>query len=144
MLKYPLWLKTAVAFMLLTSAAHSLSLVAQPQPRDDTERQLLQLMATYRMDMGAGFRPTMSNLMTALSSCFMFVCLLGALTNAYLIRRRVGPDILKGIVGIHLLIFTAIFVVMLRLTFPPPIVLTGLIVVFLALAYFTIPQADRL
>jgi hypothetical protein len=137
--RHTLWLKTAVVFMLVTAAFHSLSLVARPAPRNETERQMMDLMATYRLDMGDGFRPTMTNLMTALSACFTFVCVLGGLTNAYLLRRRVPLAILKGVVGIHLLVFAGVFAVMLALTFSPPIVLTGLIVVFLLLAYLTIP-----
>ena len=81
----------------------------------------------------------MNNLVTALSACFTFVCVLGGLTNAYLLRRRVAADILKGVVGIHLLVFGCMFAVMLALTFLPPIALTGLIVLFLLLAYLTIP-----
>ena len=81
----------------------------------------------------------MANLMTALSACFTFVCVLGGWINAYLLRRRVPPDLLKGVVGIHLLVFGAVFAVMLALTFSPPIVLTGVIVLFLLLAYFTMP-----
>jgi hypothetical protein len=140
--RYTLWLKTAIVFMFLTGAVHAVSLVASPQPRTDTERQLMELMQTYRLDMGDGFHPTMANLMTALSACFTFVCVLGGWINAYLIRRRVATDVLKGVVGIHVLVFGAVFAVMLALTFSPPIVLTGLIVVFLLLAYFTIP-AER-
>ena len=140
--RYTLWLKTAIVFMFLTGAFHALSLVARPQPRTETERQLIELMETYRLDMGDGFHPTMANLMTALSACFTFVCVLGGWVNAYLLRRRVAPDVLKGVVGIHLLVFAAVFAVMLAFTFSPPIVLSGLIAVFLLLAYFTIP-ADR-
>jgi len=137
--RYTLWLKTAIVFMFLTGAVHAVSLVARPQPRTDTERQLIELMQTHRLDMGDGFHPTMANLMTALSACFTFVCVLGGWINAYLLRRRVPPDLLKGVVGIHLLVFGAVFAVMLALTFSPPIVLTGVIVLFLLLAYFTMP-----
>jgi hypothetical protein len=137
--RHTLWLKIAIAFMFLTGALHAVSLVASPQPRTDTERQMIDLMQTYRLDMGDGFHPTMANLMTALSACFTFVCVLGGWMNAYLLRRRVAPDVLKGVVGIHLLVFGCVFAVMLALTFSPPIVLTGVIVVFLLLAYLTIP-----
>jgi hypothetical protein len=64
---------------------------------------------------------------------------LGGLTNAYLLRRGVAGDILKGVVGIHLLVFGCMFAVMLALTFLPPVALTGLIVVFLLLSYLAVP-----
>jgi hypothetical protein len=125
--------------MFITGAVHALGLFAQPPPANETERQMRDLMSTFRLDIGDGFRPTMNNLVTALSACFTFVCVLGGLTNAYLLRRRVAADILKGVVGIHLLVFGCMFAVMLALTFLPPIALTGLIVLFLLLAYLTIP-----
>jgi len=137
--RHTLWLKTAIAFMFITGAVHALGLFAQPPPANETERQMRDLMSTFRLDIGDGFRPTMNNLVTALSACFTFVCVLGGLTNAYLLRRRVAADILKGVVGIHLLVFGCMFTVMLALTFLPPIALTGLIVLFLLLAYLTIP-----
>jgi hypothetical protein len=137
--RYTLWLKLAIAFMFITGAVHDVGLFASPEPTSETERHMLELMSTYRLDIGDGFRPTMSNLLTALSSCFTFICVLGGLTNAYLLRRRIATDVLKGVVGIHLLVFGGLFGVLLALTFSPPIVLTGLIVVFLVLAYLTIP-----
>jgi hypothetical protein len=142
--RHTFWLKVAVGLMTLTAIVHSLSLVAPAAPRNETERQLMDLMATYRLDAGDGFHPTMANLMTALSACFTFVCLLGALTMAYLLRRRVALDVLKGVAGIHAVIFACVFVVMLLLTFSPPIVLTGLITLGLALGYLTVPSVPRM
>ena len=138
--RYTLWLKLAIAFMFITGAVHSVGLFTTPEPTSEIQRQMLELMSTYRLEIGDGFRPTMTNLVTALSSCFTFICLLGGLTNAYLLRRRVATDILKGVVGIHLLVFGCLFAVLLALTFSPPIVLTGLIVVCLVMSYLTIPR----
>ena len=53
-------------------------------------------------------------------------------------KKKVEAPILKGFVGINLLVFGICFVMMLIFTFLPPVVLTGLIVVFLVLAYLTI------
>lgn len=133
----------AVVFMFLTGAVHSISLFVRPVPGNEVERQLVELMATYKNDLGAGFHPTMSNLFTALSSCFSLLCLLGGLTNAYLLKKKIGAGVLKGIVWVNLLVFGICFVMMLVFTFLPPIVLTGLIVLFLMLALITFPRAAK-
>src|SRR5712691_12792102 len=126
--RYTFWLWLAVVFLFLTGAIHSLSLFLSPVPGNEVERQMLDLMRNHKQDMGAGFHPTMWNLFTALSSCYTFLCLLAGLTMAYLLKKKVAPGILKGIVGIDLLVFGSCFVVMIFLTFLPPIVLTGLVV----------------
>lgn len=94
------------------------------------------------MDAGAGFHPSFSNLMTALSSCFTFVCLLGGLTLGYLMIRHTEPNIMKGIIGINVIIFGAIFVMMAVFTFLPPIVCTGLIFFNLVAAYIVVPKIE--
>lgn len=138
--RYTFWLSAAVIFQFITAILHSLSLFVSPSPENDTERQLLSLITTYRMDAGAGFHPSYSNLFTALSSCFSFVCLLGGLTLGYLMLKHTEPIIMKGLIGINAVIFGAIFVVMAVFTFLPPIVCTGLIFVNLVAAYLVIPK----
>lgn len=132
--RYTFWLWIAIVFMLLNATLHSVTLFIQPAPQNETERQLTQLMRTYRNDFGAGFHPTTQNLFTALSSCFSLLCLLGGLMNAYLIKKGVGAEIMRGVIVIDLLVFGICFGVMAVFTFLPPIVLTGLIVLFLTLA----------
>lgn len=141
--RYQFWLWTAIAIMLLNATVHSITLFIHPAPGNEVERQLTELMRTYQMDFGAGFHPTMENLFTALSSCFSLLCLLGGLTNAYLLKKNIDAGILKGIVWINLLVFGICFAIMAVFTFLPPIVLTGLIVLFLALAAITIRGAAK-
>ncbi|HEY4611920.1 MAG TPA: hypothetical protein VII11_02945 [Bacteroidota bacterium] len=138
--RYTFWLKTAIVFQLLTAAIHSLSLFVTPVPQNETERQLLDLMTNYRQDAGAGFTPSAADLMKALSSCFSLVCLLGGLTNAYLLKKNVSVEILRGMTGIQLLVFGICFAMMAFFTFLPPIVLTGLIFVSLVATFFILPK----
>ena len=140
--RYSLWLWIAIVFMLLNAAVHSVTLFIEPAPQNETERQLAQLMATYRNDFGAGFHPTPANLFTALSSCFSLLCLLGGLLNAYLIKKRVGAEIMRGVIAIDLLVFGICFIVMAVFTFLPPIVLTGLIALFLTIALLDVFRAS--
>jgi cellulose synthase/poly-beta-1,6-N-acetylglucosamine synthase-like glycosyltransferase len=130
------WLRAAAILQLLTGAIHALGFVIQQEPSNDTERQLMELMSTYRLDM-APFHPTMQHLMEALSSCFTFLYFLGGFTILFLSGKGLSPETWKGLTGIQVLIFGAAFLVMLLLTFLPPIIITGLVFVALCLAYAT-------
>ena len=130
--------------LFVTALIHSLTLFFQPAPQGETQRQLFDLMANYKQDFGAGFKRSTKELVTALSACFSLVCLLGGLTLAFLLRKQADVRLLKGIVGIHGLVFGICFALMVVFTFLPPIVLTGLIFVSLVLSYFLIPRQPAL
>jgi hypothetical protein len=140
--RYPFWLWTAVVFLFLTALIHSLSFFIQPAPQNETERQLLDLLANYKSDLGGGFKRSTKDLFTALSACFSLVCLLGGLTIAYLAHEKTELRILKGVVGINVLIFGICFGLMAVFTFLPPIVLTGLIFLCLLTTYLLMPKAS--
>ncbi|MEK6335425.1 MAG: hypothetical protein AABM67_10785 [Acidobacteriota bacterium] len=141
--RYTFWLWAAVVVMFLTAAVHSITLFISPAPQNEVERQLFELMRTYRPDLGPIFHPTWANLSTALSSCFSLLCVLGGLINAYLLKKKAGPEIMKGIVLIDLFVFAICFAIMAILTFLPPIVLTGLIVLFLVPAVLMVRDSSE-
>jgi hypothetical protein len=140
--RYTFWLSAAVIFQLITAVVHLLSFFLKPVPENETERQLLAMLGSYQNDLGAGFHRTYSDLFTAFSSCFTFVCLLGGLTLGYLLLKQTEPSVMKGIIGINVVIFGAIFVVMAVFTFLPPILLTGLIFINLLAAYLVVPKIE--
>ncbi len=140
--RYRFWLWTAVVLLLLNALIHSLTFFVQPAPQNETERQLFALVAGYKQDFGAGFQRSMKDLFTALSACFSLVCLLGGLTLGFLARKKTDVRILKGVVGIHVLVFGICFAVMAVFTFLPPIVLTGLIFISLLMTYLVMPRVE--
>lgn len=131
------WLKVAAVFQLITAVIHATTLFITPVPKNETERQLQDLMHNYQMDMG-GFHPTMREILIALSTCFSLVCLLGGLLNLFLLRKNLKTEVLTGILNINLTVFAICFGVMAYFTFLPPIVLTGIVFVTLILARVTI------
>ena len=141
--RYSFWLWVAIVFQLLNALAHSLSFIITPVPNNETERQLLDLMSNYHMDMGAGFHRSMHQLFTALSACFPLLFLLGALNNIYVWKKRVDVGFLKGFLAIQVIIFGMCFGLMVVLTFLPPIVMSGLVFIFLAVAFFLTPREAR-
>lgn len=140
---YRFWLWTAAVLLLLTALIHASTLFIEPTAQNETERQLLALLVGYKQDFGAGFHRSMKEIFIALSACFSLVCLLGGLTLAYLARAKSDVRELRGVVGIHVLVFGLCFGVMAVFAFLPPIVLTGLIFFSLLLAYFLFPRAQE-
>lgn len=136
--KYRFWLWTAVVLLFLTALIHATTLFIEPAPKNETERQLLALLVGYKQDFGAGFQRSMKEIFIALSACFSLVCLLGGLTLGFLARKKADVQILRGVVGIHVLVFGICFGVMAVFTFLPPIVLTGLIFFCLSITYFLV------
>ena len=142
MKKYAIWLKVATIFQLITAAIHSISLFVAPVPANDTEKQLLDLMSNYAMDMGAGFHRSMTEIVTALSTCVTLVYLLGGLLNLYLVNK-VPADIFRGVIVINVIIFGIGFGVMVAFAFLPPIVLTGLVFTFLLFSWVTVRGREQ-
>jgi hypothetical protein len=134
------WIWAAIVVLLLTTAFHTSSFFVANVPQNDTEKQLHELVTTYKKDLGLGFDPSFFDLFTALSSCLSFLCLLSGLTLILLIRKRASAAIIKGVVGINLLIYSAGLIVMLLFTFIMPIACFALITLFLLLTWLTIRE----
>lgn len=133
--RFSFFLWGLVLFQLLTAVFHSLSFIIKQEPQNETEAQLLELMESYHIDAGMGFYPTFSSLFLALSTCFTFICLLAGISNWFLKKKPISSDVWEGLLLIQTIIFGAVFLVMLRFTFPPPIACTGLIFLFALGAY---------
>ena len=138
MKKYTIWLKTAAIFQFINVIIHTTTFFITPAPNNETEKQLFALMDTYQFDLGAGFHRTMSELTLVFSACLCLVCLLGGLLNWYLLRKKIEPEIMKGVITINLIVFGILFGLTARFAFLLPIILIGLIVLFLILSRFTI------
>jgi hypothetical protein len=135
--KFGFWLWATAILQLLTGFMHGLGFFVEQKAENPTEDQMLSLMNTYKMDLGAGFHPTMMTLFLALSSCFTLICFFGGWLNIYLKRKNTPISVMKGVMGINAIIFGISFIVMAFLTFLPPTILTGLIFLCSVFAYFT-------
>ena len=141
MKKYSTWLKAAAILQFTAAIIHAITLFVTLPPNNETEKQLFALMDTYRFDFGAGFHRTMSELILALSACFCLVCLLGGLLNWYLLRKKVEPEIMKGVININLLVFGILLGLTIAFAFLMPIILSGLIFLFLIFSRLTMTRA---
>jgi len=133
---YRFWLKLSIVLQLLTGVIHSLTFLNDAQPANDSEKQMLDLMQHYKMDMGAGFKPTMMDIMNCFSICYALLFFFGGLLNWFLLRKRLSIEIMKGVIGINVLVFGACFTATFLLSFLPPAICTGLIFISLVIAYW--------
>ena len=111
-----------------------------PEPENETEKHLLDLVTNYKPDASMGFHPSFANLFTGLSFCFTLICLFGALLNWYFIKKRLPAELWKGFLLIETIIVGAVFMTMLCFTFFPPVLGTGLVFIFVSIACLTVNQ----
>ncbi len=144
MKNYKTWLRVSTIFQFITGLIHSISLFRSPAPKNETEKQLFDLLSNYQFDFGAGMHRSMDKVILALSACFTLVYLLGGMINWFLIRAEADSSLIRGIVNINLIIFGLSFAIMVKFTFLPPIILTGLVFVFLIITRLTIKSKNEI
>jgi hypothetical protein len=81
--------KAGTAALLVLGLVHSLSLIRERVPANDTERQLLGLMSSYKFNLMGSAR-SMSDLLRGFSVSFMLGALGFALFDLLLFRERAG------------------------------------------------------
>ena len=140
MKNYKIWFKIAINAQFIAAGLHALSLFISLPATNETEKQLTTLMDNYKFDLGAGFHRTMSEMTLVFSACFSLVCLLGGLVNWYLLKKKVEPEVLKGVINVNLIVFGILLVLVLTNAFLFPILLIGLIFFFLILSRLTISK----
>lgn len=133
---FSFWIWGTIVAQLLTAFFHSLSFISPAKPRNEMEKQLVEITTNYKLDMGAGFKRSFYNLFVGVSSCFTIIYVFGAALNWYFLRAGINAQVWKGFLMIQLITFCIIFVLQVRFTFLPPIIVTGLVVLFLAITYF--------
>ncbi|MEK7224513.1 MAG: hypothetical protein AAB221_02380 [Bacteroidota bacterium] len=132
---FSFWIWGAIVAQGLSALFHSLSFIAKPKPRNDTEKQLVDLLKNYRMDMGGGIKRSFGNLFIGVSICFTFIYILGGVLNFYFLKSDISPDVWDGFLLIQVIIYGIVFLMQMRFTFWPPIIVTGLVFIFLLGSY---------
>jgi hypothetical protein len=130
-----LFMAGGVALVAL-GLVHALSLFAKMVPVNDTERQLLQLMGSYKFNLMGSSR-SMENLMRGFSISFMLgVWGLGAL-DLVLVRERLG--LLKRVALVNVIWLAVMTAVSLRYFFAAPSFCLTVAFVIFGLAWVQLP-----
>ena len=77
--------------------------------------------------LGSRVSSDVSKSLYSLSSSFTFLCIFAALINGYLLWKHTEPSVMKGIIGINVVIFGAMLAMIAYFTFLLPIICVGLI-----------------
>lgn len=136
---FSFWIWATIISQLLTAIFHSISFFVKDKPRNDSEKQLVDLVKNYKLDMGAGIKRSFGELFIGVSICFTFIYIFGAILNWYFLQNGISPAIWKGFILIEMIIYGIVFFLQVRFTFLPPIIVTGLVFLFLAGTYFLYP-----
>jgi hypothetical protein len=127
---------TGAVLLILLALVHSLSLLERPIPANDTERQLQDLMSSYKFNVMGSMR-SMDNFMRGFSISFMLgVFCLGALD---LVLARERPGLLKRVALIHTIWLAAMTAIGLRYFFVAPTSFLAAALLIFALAWLNLP-----
>jgi hypothetical protein len=128
--------KAGALWLLILGAVHSTSLFMKQVPANDTERQILDLMTSYRFNLMGSLR-SMSDLMRGFSVAFMLAPLALGVLDLMLSRERAG--LLKGVALVQIIWLAAMIVVALRYFFAVPLSFLVVALLIFALAWLKLP-----
>jgi hypothetical protein len=128
--------KAGALWLLILGAVHSTSLFIKQVPANDTERQLLDLMTSYRFNLSGSLR-SMSDLMRGFSVAFLLAPLAFGVLDLVLSRERAG--LLKRVALVQIIWLAAMIVVALRYFFAVPLAFLVVALLIFALAWLKLP-----
>lgn len=96
---------------------------------------MVDLLDNHKIDMGGGFKRSFADLFIGVSICFTFIYTLGAALNFYFLKTDISASAWDGFLLIQVIIYGLIFLLQIRYTFWPPIIVTGLSFIFLLGSY---------
>jgi hypothetical protein len=122
--------------LLILGLVHSLSLIRQRVPTNDTERQVLGLMSSYKFNLMGSMR-SMDDLVRGFSMSFMLGALGFALFDLLLFRER--ADLLKRAALANIIWLGAMAAVSLRYFFVIPTSFLAATLLIFVLAWLKLP-----
>ena len=128
--------KAGALWLLILGAVHSISLFIKQVPANDIERQILDLMTSYRFNLMGSVR-SMSDLMRGFSVAFMLAPLAFGVLDLMLSRERAG--LLRRVALVQIMWLAAMIVVALRCFFAVPLSFLVVALLIFALAWLKLP-----
>lgn len=126
--------------LVLLALVHALSLFQKPVPANDTERQLLDLMANYKFSLMGSLR-SMADLLQGFSVSFAVAALCLGVLSLSLSRERVG--LLKQVALINTLWLAAMTAVSFHYFFAAPTSFLVAALLIFALAWVKLPAETK-
>ena len=129
--------KAGAVALLILGLVHSLSLIREQVPANETEKQLLGLMSGYRFNLMGSIR-TMNDLVRGFSVSFMLAALGFALFDLLLFRERAG--LLKRAALANIIWLAAMTAISFRYFFIIPISFFTATLLIFVLAWLKLPS----
>jgi hypothetical protein len=131
--------KTGAVLLMVIAAVHSLSLIRERTPANDTERQLFELMTNYKFNLMGTMR-SMSELMSGFSAAFGLAVLGFGLLDIAVWSER--ARLLKKVALANSLWLAAMLVVSLHYFFLVPTSFLALALVIFVFAWWKLPASE--
>lgn len=131
--------KTGAVLLMVIAAVHSLSLIRERTPANDTERQLFELMTNYKFNL-VGTMRSMSELMSGFSAAFGLAVLGFGLLDIAVWSER--ARLLKKVALANSLWLAAMLVVSLHYFFLVPTSFLALALVIFVFAWWKLPASE--
>ncbi len=128
--------KAGAVALLVLGLVHSLSLIRELVPANDTEKQLLGLMSSYKFDLMGSIR-SMSDMLRGFSVSFMLAALGFGVFNLLLSRERAG--LLKRAALANIIWLAAMTAVSLHYFFIVPTLFLAVTLLIFVLAWWKLP-----
>jgi hypothetical protein len=130
---------TGAVWLLLLGLIHSLSLLGKQVAANDTERQLLDLMAHYKFNVMGSMR-SMDNFLRGFSISFMLAALVMGALDLALCRERAG--LLKRVALVNVIWLAAQIAVAQHYFFIVPTSFLAVALLIFALAWLKLPRSE--
>ena len=128
--------KAGAVGLVIMGLVHSLSLIADQVPANDTEKQLLELMSSYKFNLMGSLR-SMADLLRGFSVSFMMAALGFGTFDLLLSRERAG--LLKRAALINIIWLTTMTAVSLHYFFIVPTSFLAATLFIFILAWLKLP-----
>jgi hypothetical protein len=122
--------------LVVLGLVHSLSLMEKMVPANDTEKQLLELMTSYRFNLMGSSR-SMDNLLRGFSMSFMFAALGIGTLDLVLARERAG--LLKRVALVNTIWLAVMTAVSVRYFFAAPTSCLAVALLIFVFAWVKLP-----
>ncbi len=136
-MNYLTWHKTASWATLLTGCIHSLNFLSEPQPQNETEKQLFDLLENYKFALPGGFERSMGELMLFFNLDMSIFLISWGIINLFIARYFMPSAKDRPFLWLNLVVMTIYLVATYLLTFLIPLMCVGIMWLFFAVAAFT-------
>src|SRR4030095_5274763 len=135
--KFSFWIWGTIILQWLTAATHAVGQILgdSAEVTDEKEKLLVDLMANFKKDYGAGMVRSVNDFVFALGICLTLFCVFGGLVNWWLNKKKISADVWRGLLLIQVLIYAVAFISVVMYTFLIPVICFGLILLFSIGAY---------